>query len=119
MNQRRDKTWKNKCKRIIYHICIIVIGFGMIYPVLWMVFASVKSNTDIFHNAASLWPSSFHFENYAIGWKGFGNNTFGIFFRNSFFVTIVSTIGAVASSVLVAYGFARIRFAGRNIGLHA
>ncbi len=101
-------------KRIVYHIGIIIFGYMMIYPILWMFFASFKDNSDIFRNAASLWPGQFYFENYAIGWKGFGNSSFSVFFRNSFVITIVSTIGAVASSALVAYGFARIKFLGRK-----
>jgi multiple sugar transport system permease protein len=34
--------------------------------------------------------------------------------RNTFLVALLSTIGAVLSSVLVAYGFARFRFRGKN-----
>ena len=45
---------------------------------------------------------------------GFGGNSFALFFKNSFFVTILVTIGTVLSSSFIAFGFARIRFRGRS-----
>jgi len=45
---------------------------------------------------------------------GFGGVTFTTYFRNSLIVTGISTVAAVFSSAVVAYGFARIRFAGRG-----
>ena len=44
--------------------------------------------------------------------KGFGGTTFGTFFKNSIFITIVATFGTVLSSSLVAYALSRIRFRG-------
>lgn len=38
-----------------------------------------------------------------------------MFFRNSLFISVVATIGTVASSAIVAFGFARCRFRGRRI----
>jgi multiple sugar transport system permease protein len=43
--------------------------------------------------------------NYVNGWKGFGRITFATFFANSFYITILSTIGTTISSALVAYAF--------------
>ncbi|MEN8907191.1 MAG: carbohydrate ABC transporter permease [Clostridiales bacterium] len=94
---------------------MLVFSIIMIYPVLWMVMSSFKGNTEIFTNASSLIPKEFLFENYKIGWKGFGGDTFSIFFKNSFIISTISTIGAVLSSVLIAYSFARIKFKGSRI----
>jgi multiple sugar transport system permease protein len=80
-----------------------------------MVASSFKDLSEIFTRAGTLIPDRFTFENYAIGWAGFGGITFATFFRNSFIIAILSTIGAVASSAVVAYGFARIPFKGRNL----
>ena len=88
---------KNKAfNRIIYHTLVIAFGYIMIYPILWMVFASFKDNNEIFQSAGTLIPNHFRFENFANGWKGFGGTTFSVFFRNSFIISILSTIGAVA-----------------------
>lgn len=105
---------KRALQRLFYHIFVAAACCMMIYPILWMVFSSFKENNEIFQNAHTLWPKEFHFENYVYGWKGFGGVSFDVFFLNSFIVALLSTIGAVASSLLVAYGFSRIKFRGRQ-----
>jgi len=87
----------------------------MIYPILWMVSSSFKEPADIFATMGTLIPPRFTIENYIEGWKGFGNVSFATFFKNSFIVAGIGTIGAVISSALVAYGFARIPFKGRDL----
>jgi multiple sugar transport system permease protein len=101
-------------KTVFYHLLVGIVGFFMIYPLIWMVFSSFKPSADVRTTAHILIPQKFVLENYINGWKGFGGVDFGVFFRNSLIISILSTIGGVASSVLVAYGFARIKFRGRN-----
>ncbi|MGE4584203.1 MAG: carbohydrate ABC transporter permease [Sphaerochaeta sp.] len=97
----------------IFHIVVILLGFLMLYPILWMISSSLKANAEIF-NTTTLIPSSWHFENYLRGWKFNNSITFTTFFANSFYYTILSSLGAVMASSLVAYGFARIPFRGRS-----
>ncbi|MCL6557317.1 MAG: carbohydrate ABC transporter permease [Firmicutes bacterium] len=85
----------------------------MIYPVLWMIFSSFKDNSEIF-NTASLWPKRFLVENYIRGWKFVGQTTFTTFFLNSTIYASLATLGTVISSAIVAYGFARTKFVGRD-----
>lgn len=107
------KKWK--IGHIIATIAIIAGGLVMIYPLLWMVMSSFKENNEIFDQAASLWPEVFRFENYVNGWKGFAGISFGEFFKNSLFITVIGTIGSVFSSAFIAFGFARLHFKGRKI----
>lgn len=74
-----------------------------------------KENSTIFSTAGSLIPEKFIVSNYSTGWKGFGKISFAIFFKNSIFISVVATLGTVASSALVAYGFARFKFRGKSI----
>lgn len=97
----------------VFHIIVILLGFLMLYPILWMVSNSFKENFEIF-NSSSLIPQNFRFDNYARGWRFNNSVTFTTFFYNSFYYTILATIGAVMSSSLVAYGFARVPFRGRS-----
>jgi len=99
----------------IYHTFVIALMIVMVYPLVWMLSSSFKAQDEIFTTAAQLIPSQFHFENYVNGWKGFGGISFATFFKNSFFITILSVIGQVATSTIVAYGFTRIRFPGRQL----
>ena len=100
---------------VVYHLLVAAFGFIMIYPLLWMVMSSFKESSTIFREAHRLIPESFHFENYTNGWRGFGGYTFGTFFKNSFIISVTASIGAVLSSAIIAFGFARLRFPGRNI----
>ncbi|MDF2922200.1 MAG: carbohydrate transporter permease [Paenibacillaceae bacterium] len=104
-----------KASPYIYHTLVSILGILMLYPIFWLIASSLKPNGEIFANAASLIPSSLEFDNYVTGWRGFAGNSFSIFFKNSLFIASISTIGAVASSALVAYGFARIPFKGKAI----
>lgn len=101
---------KKQIKQVLFHIVIAGFGYIMIYPILWMFFASFKDNAEIFSKASSLWPESFDFGNFVRGWQGFSGYTFGTFFKNSAVISIIATGATVASSALVAYGFARMNF---------
>lgn len=106
---------RKRISTVLYHFFMILGSFLMLYPLLWLVSSSFKPNTEIFVNSTSLIPITFTTEHYVTGWKGFGGFTFSLFFRNSLFIATTSTIGMVISSALVAFGFARLRFPGRNI----
>ena len=113
VKKNSHKKWK--IGHIMAAIAIIAGGLIMIYPLLWMVMSSFKENNEIFDQASSLWPEVFHFENYANGWKGFAGISFGKFFTNSLFITVIGTIGSVFSSAFIAFGFARLKFKGRKV----
>lgn len=105
---------KNKLKRkrntMIYHMVMIIISLIMIYPVLWMAFSSFEITTDIMKYQRELLPHTWTIDNYIRGWKGFAGITFTTFFKNSLYVTVVSTLGCIITSTLAAYAFSRLRF---------
>lgn len=113
-NIRHSVSSQRTVSRVVYHGLMLLVGFIMLYPVLWLIASSFKPNGDIFTTATSLIPQNFTLEHYITGWKGFGGYTFGNFFSNSLFVALLSSVGMVISSALVAFGLARIRFKGRN-----
>lgn len=106
---------KQRIQTILYHVIVCGIGLLMIYPLVWMIMSSFKPTNTIFTTAQSLIPETFTLENYANGWKGFGKIGFGTFFLNSGFISVMATIGTVASSSIVAYGLSRCKFPGRRI----
>ena len=106
---------KKIINKTIYHVLVFGFGLLMLYPLFWMFMSSFKETSTIFTTASQLIPEEFTFANYANGWKGFAGISFATFFKNSLFVTIVATIGTLASSALVAYGFSRCQFKGKKI----
>ncbi len=101
--------------KTVYHVLVILFGFIMIYPVLWMISGSFKDNAQILRGTLSLIPTEWHLDNYSRGWSGFGGTTFATFFKNSFLITITATLGCVISSSLIAYSFTRIKWKGRKL----
>lgn len=98
----------------IYYVLAGLVAAIMLYPIVWMVSSSFKAPDEIWTNVTSLLPNRIEWQNYTTGWSGFGGITFTTFFRNSFFYATVATIASVATSAVVAYGFARIKFRGRG-----
>lgn len=91
------------------HLLLSILGFIMIYPLIWLISASFKPNNEVF-SSISLIPSKFVWESYVLGWKGIGKNNFGLFFGNTLRMVIPTVIFTVVSSFVVAYGFARFHF---------
>jgi multiple sugar transport system permease protein len=108
---QKQRYFRKLREEIIFHGIVIFIGIFMFYPLLWMAFGSFKETSEIF-GTISLIPENFTIQNYIRGWRYNGSTSFATFYKNSFIVTGFSTLGAVLSSSLVAYGFSRIRFRG-------
>ncbi|MDE5771905.1 MAG: carbohydrate ABC transporter permease [Ruminococcus sp.] len=96
-------------KKIPVYLILTITALIMLYPLLWLIGASFKSNGEIY---GSVWfmPENFDFEVYINAWKTNTGYTMGHYFLNTFAVIIPKTVFAVISSVLVAYGFARFDF---------
>lgn len=100
---------------IAYHGGVWILGFLMLYPLLWVAASSFKPADQIFTSVTSLLPRTVTLDNYVQGWAGFGGISFTTFFRNSLIYSGFGTILTVCGSAVTAYGFARLRFAGQRI----
>lgn len=104
---KRLRKWGGS---LLYHLLVGGFGLLMLYPVLWLISSSFKSQSEIWTTVNTLIPSELHFENYTNGWEGFGGISFATFYKNSFIYAGVGTLFSVVSSAVVAFGFARIKF---------
>ena len=96
------------------YLALAVVALVMLYPLLWLVGASFKSNGEIF-TQIGFWPDRLDFGAYAKGWKTTSEYTFATYFMNSFAIVVPRVIVTVISCVLVAYAFARFEFFGRKL----
>ena len=98
-----------------FHTLTILLGFIMIYPLLWVIMSSFKANSEIFIHSYSLWPTHWDvWNNYSTGWKGVGGVSFGYILGNTLIVAGVGTVAGVFCSILAAYAFARVKFRGSH-----
>lgn len=82
------------------------------FPMFWMVSTSLKLTGLEFLVPPQLLPNPVAWDNYS---TIFEHAPFHIYFKNSFIVVFLATLGTLLSSSLVAFGFARIRFFGRDV----
>jgi len=94
---------------VVRYSLLFGVGFLMLYPLIWLVGASFKTNSEIFAGAGFL-PDSPTVEGYVQGWQTSTPYTFGRFFWNSFLIILPKVIGTAISCTMVAYAFARFEF---------
>jgi len=102
---------RDRRNKIIIYLVLTLSAFLMIIPFYWMVISSVKTNNEVFSIPMKWIPTSYHWENYKEIWNKIPLFTF---FKNTVFLTVVTTIIQVATSCFAAYGFAKVEFKGRN-----
>ena len=96
---------------ILTYAVLLVGAVVILLPFLWMVSASFKPEGEILTYPPKL-ITTVTAENYDYV---FTETRFPTFMRNSLIVAAVTITGHVISGTLVAYGFARFRFPGRNV----
>ncbi|MCJ8240622.1 carbohydrate ABC transporter permease [Peteryoungia algae] len=94
---------------MLRYTLLLFVGFVMLYPLIWLVGASFKTNSEIF-SGAGFWPQQATVDGYVKGWETSTPYTFGRFFWNSFLIIMPKVIGTAISCTLAAYAFARFDF---------
>lgn len=91
---------------------IILVFFAVIclYPILWMIFGSLKDLKEFYTNIWGL-PQSFRFINYLDAWT---EGDMGRRFLNSIIITAGSLVVMIPVTTFAAYAVARLEFRGRR-----
>lgn len=98
--------------RLAWYALCGLLAVSMLLPLVWMVSIALKGNGDINQLPPAFLPREFRASNFVDGPAQIG------FYRlllNTMIVTVLSTIGAVVSSMIVGYGISRIDFPGRRL----
>jgi ABC-type glycerol-3-phosphate transport system permease component len=98
---------------IAQYALLIFLGVTWIFPLYWMITSALKDDPQVYTVPPVLIPNPVHWNNYFDAWNRFDFNTaaFNSIFRYSLPVTLFSLI----SSIIVAYGFSKIRWRGREL----
>ena len=105
---------RQRLSSITRYSLLTIVGLIMLYPLIWLIGASFKPNSEIFADPG-FWPDEPTVSGYVEGWKTSTPYTFGRFFWNTFLIITPKVIGTAISCTLVAYGFARFEFPGKRI----
>lgn len=105
------KTTKSK---LFILLGAVIIALYSLTPIAWVVSTSFKKPDVIFSDPIQWIPKEPTFANYS---QVVHNPAMGMYFRNTFIVSVVSTILSVIIAVFAAYGFSRYTFKGKNLSL--
>jgi multiple sugar transport system permease protein len=97
--------------RGIVHLAVYALAFTMLFPFLWMVSTSLKTESEVFQWPPRLLPWPPLWENYREAWA---IAPFGRYFLNTALVAVSVTGVSLFLNSLAAYAFARLRFPGRD-----
>jgi raffinose/stachyose/melibiose transport system permease protein len=93
------------------HVFLLAVVLLNVFPVIWMVSTSLKSQEEVF-TSASLVPKKFNWSNYSYAWT---NGNFKTFFKNSLIYTSATVAGVVVLASLAAFAFAQAKFFGSQV----
>ena len=107
----RRRILEDGSKTITY---ILLIGFSVLLfmPMLWAITGALKSSGVLYTFPPQILPREWEFGNFK---EVFRIVPFWLFARNSVFITTLALAGQIITSAIVAYGFSRFRFKGRNV----
>lgn len=114
----RDVAVRNRAARrkgtaaIARHTALIVVSVPFIIPFYWLVVSAFKTRPELMTLPPTIWPHPWTMRNIvaAVNESGFLN-----YVRNTAYITMFNVAATVASSAIIAYPFARLKFAGREI----
>lgn len=94
------------------HLVLLLAGLVWIYPFLWMVSASFKSQPEFFENRLGLIPQSPTFDNVKRIWE---KANFSTYFVNTLIVTVFAVVIVLIMTMLAGYAMGRYQFVGRRL----
>ena len=97
--------------RIVPRIFIIIFGAYYFLPLYWMVANALKSNEELTHYPPTWYPHSLEWSNFSRAIDVF---PFWTFLKNTSIITGLTVIGVALTTPVVAYGFSRIQWPGRD-----
>jgi len=108
---RRGFRWSTLLGRGAFYLVAIILSAAFIGPFLFTVTTSFKAPNEIYVFPPRFFPSQWLWSNYPQAWT---QAPFALFFTNTIIITLLAMTGQIVSATLVAYGFARFRFPGRD-----
>ncbi len=108
----RQRVWARSASRSVRHLALLVGSFFFVAPLVFMVSTSLKALRQIVLFPPELIPNPFIWRNYS---EVFYYAPMHLYFVNTMYLVLPAVIGAVFTSSLAAYAFARMRAPGKNV----
>jgi multiple sugar transport system permease protein len=109
---RADTTRRELSRLLVSRVFLVVMSLFYISPIYWMLVTALKSDYELSRFPPTLLPQ-------AAVWNNFDQATnafpFLTFFGNTVFYAVLVMFGSVVSNFVIAYGFSRIKWPGRDL----
>ena len=105
------QSFKRRITLAFVYLALTAGAVVILAPFIWMLSTAVKVPGTEFIYPPQLFTRPLRWNNFSDGWTAL---PFTRWFFNTSVITLLSVTGAVTSSSLVAYGFARLEFPGRT-----
>ena len=109
---RNRFPWERLLRLLMRHVLALLLATVFFAPFLWTIFSSLKAGHEIYVFPPKWLPEIPQWGNYVAVWQ---QVPFARFLVNTVTITVISLIGQVVTATLVAYGFARFKFPGRDL----
>jgi len=108
---RQRRSPRQIARRATARLVLVVICILLLLPLWWMFITAVKSNHELAAFPPTLWPQHWYWHNFVAAVEFY---TFFLYLRNTAIITAFTILGAVISNPIIAYGFSRINWPGRD-----
>lgn len=105
--------WHRLAYGILYTI-LILLAVIQIFPLVWLLFFSLKNNQEVFNTAPLSFPTNPKWENYVKVWT---EGNIGVYFLNSVWITVVAVVITVLLASFVTFSITRMQWKYRNLAL--
>lgn len=108
----QSRTLRSYLARGTVFTVLLLGSMLFLFPLIWMLSTSLKTNDQVYRVPTVWIPNPIAWENYP---RALSRMPFLLFLRNSCITSFIPVIGAILSSSMVAYSFARVQWPGRNL----
>jgi multiple sugar transport system permease protein len=99
-------------QQLVSRIFLIATCLFYLSPMYWMLVTALKSDKELAQFPPTLWPQETVWRNFDQATKTF---PFLSYLGNTVFYAVFTVIGSVLSNFMIAYGFSRIKWPGRDL----
>src|SRR5579875_651395 len=108
--QARNARYRQQALSLLLHVILLVGGFFWIYPFLWALAGSFRTETGFFNEGIGIIPQEFLWQNYVQAWT---EASFGQYFFNTVFITVLTVAFTLVFTSMAGFVLARTRFPGK------
>jgi raffinose/stachyose/melibiose transport system permease protein len=101
-------------KKSVSHIILLAYLIAILFPFLFVLFSSLKSDNQEIATNPFGFPSTFHFENYHEAWV---NAKISVYFLNSLYIATLCSIVSIIISAMGAFAITRMRYSKMSKGM--